>query len=259
MNIKSFLLPNQPISKKAFDILSLSWIAFFLILWIFSPFPFLPKPNEIIQSLRDLWTYDNLAIELFTSMKLYLEAVAVSAMVSLGLCYTATIGLFRPPIAVIGKLRFLSMIGISIMFTMITSNGHQLKLWMLVFSISVFFVTGMADVIAAIPKEQYDLAKTLQFNDWRTLWEIVILGQIHNAFDVLRQNAAIGWMSLSFVESISRSEGGVGALLWNKQKFYQIPGIMAIQLLILGLGIVQDQGLKWLRKVCCPYADMKRG
>jgi len=26
---------------------------------------------------------------------------------------------------------------------------------------------------------------------WRTMWEVVVLGQIDKAFDVLRQNAAI--------------------------------------------------------------------
>src|SRR5208282_5435271 len=147
---------------------------------------------------------------------------------------------FRAVVTALSKLRFLSMVGLSFFFTSATHNQHQEKISMLVFSISVFFVTGMADVIESIPKEQYDLARTLRMGPWRTVWEVVVLGQIDKAFDVLRQNAAIGWMMLTMIESMVRSEGGIGAVLSNANKHFYLNAIMAIQLVILLTGLAQD-------------------
>ena len=154
----------------------------------------------------------------------------------------------------LSKLRFLSMVGLSFVFTVMTHSGRQLKLSMLVFSVSVFFVTGMADVIASIPKEQYDLARTLGMGPWRVVWEIVVLGQIDRAFDVLRQNAAIGWMMLTMIESMVRSEGGIGAVLTTANKHFYLNAVFAIQITILVLGLFQDYMIGAAKRLFCPYA-----
>jgi NitT/TauT family transport system permease protein len=120
----------------------------------------------------------------------------------------------------------------------------------------VFFVTSMASVVATIPKEQFDHARTLRMGEWRVVWEVVILGTAVQAFDVLRQNAAIGWMMLTMVEGIVKSEGGIGVALLNQQKYTNYAGVYAIQLLILAVGILQDYGIVALRKFVCPYADL---
>ena len=57
--------------------------------------------------------------------------------------------------------------------------------------------------------DKFDHARSLRFSDWRVVWEVVVLGTADKAFEILRQNAAIGWMMLTMVEGISRSEGGM--------------------------------------------------
>jgi NitT/TauT family transport system permease protein len=246
--------PNKFLSKKSVQILIFSQLSFLILFWFFSPFVFLPKPTEVYQSFIELWQYDALAQELITSLFLSIESILISIVVSLGLSYLSTIPFFRPAIAVVGKLRFLSLVGLSFFFTLMTSTGHQLKVSLLVFSISVFFVTGMADVISCIPKEQYDLARTLRMNDWQVLWEVVILGQIDKGFDVLRQNAAVGYMSLTMIEAMSRSEGGIGALLLNSNRHFHLSEVFAIQLLILIIGLTQDGVIGYAKKLICPYS-----
>jgi NitT/TauT family transport system permease protein len=226
------------------------------MLWLASPFRFLPKPGEVFRALGDLWTNYGLGGELLTSLLLNVEALIVAALLSVVLAYLSTVALFRPAVMLIGKLRFLSLIGLTFFFTMAVHSGHQLKLSLEVFSVAVFFVTGMVDVVAGIPKEKYDLARTLRMGPWRTLWEVVVLGQADKAFDVLRQNAAIGWMMLSMIESMARSEGGVGALLVTQNRHFYLAAVFAIQLSILGLGLLQDYAIGFLRKLCCPYADL---
>ena len=92
--------------------------------------------------------------------------------------------------------------------------------------------------------------------EWRVVYEVVIVGQSDKAFEVLRQNAAMGWMMLTMVEGISRSEGGVGAMLLNQNKHFHLSAVFAIQLTILLLGLGQDYMIGLLRRVFCPYADL---
>ena len=61
---------------------------------------------------------------------------------------------------------------------------------------------------------------------------------------------------LTMVEGISRSEGGVGAMLLNQNKHFHLSAVFAIQLSILLLGLVQDYGIGLLRTIFCPYASL---
>jgi NitT/TauT family transport system permease protein len=247
--------PNRVISKQ-----TVRWMVGFQLLllffiWAFSPTVFLPKPKEVWQALGEMWQ-EGLGGELITSFILNLEALALATLLSLGMAYLTVIPFFRPIVTLLSKLRFLSLVGLTFFFTLMTRTGHELKLYLLIFSISVFFVTGMAEVVGSIPKEEFDLARTLRMNEWRVVYEVVILGQADKAFEVMRQNAALGWMMLTMVEGISRSEGGVGAMLLNQNKHFHLPAVVAIQMTFLVLGLAQDYGIGLLREVFCPYADL---
>lgn len=249
------LSPNRVISKQTVRwLIGLQLVILFFV-WLFSPTVFLPKPKEVWNALGEMWS-EGLGGELITSFYLNLQAIALSTVLSLLMAYLTVIPFFRPIVSLLSKLRFLSMVGLTFFFTLMATTGHELKLFLLVFSVSVFFVTGMAEVVASIPKEKFDLARTLRMGEWRVVWEVVVLGQIDQAFEVLRQNAAMGWMMLTMVEGISRSEGGVGAMLLNQNKHFHLSAVFAIQLTILVLGLAQDYGIGLLRQVFCPYADL---
>jgi NitT/TauT family transport system permease protein len=247
--------PNRVISKQTVRWMVGFQLVLLVAIWIFSPTVFLPKPKEVFQSLSDLW-FEGLGSELITSFLLNLEAIAIASVLSLLLAYSTVIPFFRPIVTLISKLRFLSMVGLTFFFTLMATTGHQLKVFLLVFSVSVFFVTGMAQVVDSIPKEKFDLARTLRMSEWRVVWEVVVLGQADKAFEMLRQNAAMGWMMLTMVEGISRSEGGIGALLLNQNKHFHLSAVFAIQLTILLLGLGQDYAIGLLREMFCPYADL---
>src|SRR5207237_4344113 len=93
-------------------------------------------------------------------------------------------------------------------------------------------------------------------SEWRVVWEVVILGTADRAFEVLRQNAAIGWMMLTMVEGIVRSEGGVGTMLLNESKHFRLGDVFAIQLVILFVGVFQDYAIGAVKSVVCPYAAL---
>jgi NitT/TauT family transport system permease protein len=163
---------------------------------------------------------------------------------------------FRPIATAVSKGRFLGLIGLTFVFTLMVGGGRPLKVSLLVFGMTVFFVTSMAAEVLAIPREKFDHARTLRMNEWKVVWEVVILGTADRAFEVLRQNAAIGWMMLTMVEGISRSEGGVGAMLLNQNKHFRLAEVFAIQITILLMGMLQDYGIGAARRLLLPYADL---
>jgi NitT/TauT family transport system permease protein len=249
-------LPNRAVSASTMGILILVEAAIALTIWLFSPFKVLPRPLETLSALRDLWMTQGLGQELFVSLKLNLYALGITAVLSLVLSYLTVVPLFRPIVAAISKGRFLSLAGFTFIFTLVVGGGFPLKVSLLVFGITVFYITSMASVIAAIPKEAFDHARTLRMKEWQVVWEVVILGTADKAFEVLRQNAAIGWMMLTMVEGIVRGEGGIGAMLLNANKHFILAEVFAIQIVILLTGLVQDYAIGAARRFCCPYADL---
>ena len=249
--------PNRIISKAALRFIIVFQIAVLLVVWATSSYVFLPKPMDVWRAFVDLWSHEGLGQELIVSFSLNLQAMGWATLISLGLAYLTVVPVFQPIAMAISKGRFLGMVGLTFFFTIIFSSGHRLKVSLLVFGVTVFFVTGMIDVVAQIPKEKFDLARTLRMGEWRVVWEVIVLGKADAAFDAMRQNAAMGWMMLTMVEGISRSEGGIGALLLNQNKHFRLEAVFAIQIAILLIGLFQDYALGLAKKFLFPYADLQ--
>jgi NitT/TauT family transport system permease protein len=254
--LRAAFLPNRAVSGAALQMLIAAQVAIALLIWWRSPFEVIPRPNEVARALGSLWMNQGLGRELWTSFTANLQALAITAVIALGLSYLTVLPAWRPVVTAISKGRFIGLTGLTFLFTLIFGGGHPLKISLLVFGMTVFFVTSMASVVAAIPKEKFDYARSLRMSEWQVVWEVVVLGTADQAIEVLRQNAAMGWMMLTMVESISRSEGGVGAMLLNQNKHFHLAEVFAIQILILVLGMSQDYGIGVVKRIICPYSAL---
>lgn len=255
--LKKIFSPNHDVSKGTMLAIAMFQLIFLVVVWMAAPSVILPKPGEVWHAFVDLWLNQGLGQEFYTSFVTNLEAVVISTGISLMFAYLTVMPFMRPVVGAISKLRFLGLTGLTFFFALMIAGGHELKVSLLVFGMTVFFVTNMAAEIAAIPKEQFDHARTLRMGEWRVVWEVIVLGRADRAIEVLRQNAAIGWMMLTMVEGIVRSEGGVGAMLLNQNKHLHLDAIFAIQIAILAVGMIQDYGIGVIKSVLCPYADLK--
>lgn len=246
------LSPNRPIAVPVYLAYTVASIVTIAIAWQLAAGA-LPTPGEVLHALGRLWTEQGLFDELATSFVLNAEAIAWSTALALGLAYLTVIPAARPLIAAISKLRFTGMVGWAFVFTLWAKDGHQLKLWMLVFGITPFFVTQMAAIVADLPRERFDHARTLGMSEWRVVWDVVVRGTVDQALETLRQSAAIGWMMLTMVEGVVRSEGGIGALMLNENKHLALDAVFALIGVVLLVGVVQDYALGWLRRTACPW------
>jgi NitT/TauT family transport system permease protein len=248
--------PNVQLPRTTFHLMVLTQLLTFALYWVNVDSPLLPKPLEIWHAFVQLTIRDNLFGELATSLTLVSWGMLYTVIISLLLSYLIVIPFFRPLAFIISKLRFLSLVGLSFLFTMMMQNGHNLKTSLLVFGMSVFFITSMVSVILSIPKSEFAHARTLKMKEWEVVWEVIILGKIDQVFDIIRQNFAIAWMMLTMVEKISEAEGGIGALLYNQHKYMHMDAVFAIQLVILLVGIGADYFFGWLKNFLCPYANL---
>lgn len=249
------LRPNQWIPSTSYALLGALWAVLVLGAWFVAP-SYLPSPVRVLDALRNLTANQGLLGELWTSLVLFAESLVLASVLSLGLAYLTVVPAIRPFVMALTKARFLSLVGLTFVFTMLVGGGHPLKVSLLVFGITAFFLTSMVDVVAAVPTERLDHARTLRMGEWRTVWEVIVLGQMGTALDVLRQNAAIGWMMLTMVEGISRSEGGIGALLMDQNKHFNLAAVFAVQGVFLVAGFFQDAVLGWLKTTLVPHASI---
>jgi NitT/TauT family transport system permease protein len=255
---KNAFLPNRPIDRTMFLAFGGVWAVLFLLLWQLSSSPTLPRPAEVWTALGALWWTRGMGPELFTTLGLIVEATAYTVVIAMALAYLTVIPVFRPLVEAISKLRFLGITGLVVAFTLWTGGGHPFKVLLLTFGMTTFFVTAMAQVVTEIPREAFDHMRVLGASEARSVWDVVVRGTLDKALDVLRQNLAISWTMITAVEGYSRSEGGLGAMILDQNKYFKLAEVYAILFVILIVGLLLDYLLGALTRVLCPYAVLER-
>jgi NitT/TauT family transport system permease protein len=253
-SLKNVVLPFTTFSVNRVRMLVTAQAVIALALWMGSDSKLLPSPTDVAHAWWTLVQTQGLVFELWESIKVLLLALLIASGLALAITAAGTAPVFAPFAQFASVLRFLGFAGLTYLFMLMTNDGYQLKLALLVFGITVMMVTAMLAEVRAITPETVDHCKTLGMQHWRITYELVLLGKADRFLDLVRQNAAIGWTLLTMVEGLTRSQGGIGALLLNQNRYFQLSGVFAIQITILVYGIAQDHLLGQLRIALCPYA-----
>lgn len=254
-SIRSWFTPNTHLFSMNARVMVLVQVALLALVWMFASIPFLPQPAGIWNAFIKL-SGEGLPADLATSILTNLEAVGYSIVISLVIVYLGVMPFFRKIASLVSMLRFNGLVGITLFFTILTSSSHALKLSLLIFTLTTWFVTSLLAVLDDIPEEEYEHARTLGMSRWRVVLEVVILGRLDRVLEVLRQNTAIAWVMLTTVEGIVRTEGGIGAMLLTQSKYLKLDEVFAIQITILLLGLFQDWMWGALRRLIFPYSTL---
>jgi NitT/TauT family transport system permease protein len=228
----------------------------FLSLWQSLPAGLIPSPLKIGEGLGEMATSSLLWDNVLASLVLTLKALFFSVLITLVFSYLSVVPFFRPIAVFIVKCRYLTLTGLIFIFTLLTRDGSQLKLSLLVFGIVPFFTTSFMSVIMQINAQEFELCQTLGYSRWECLYEVIIVGKADQVFEIVRQNFAIAWMMITMVEGLSMSEGGVGAMLIKYNKYNDLVHVIALQAVIFGLGLFFDYLLGVLRHWFFPYTKL---
>ena len=63
----------------------------------------------------------------------------------------------------------------------------------------------------------------------------------------------MAWMMIAMVENLCKSDGGIGVIISDQNKYFKFDYVWAIQLLILLTGICMDILLRKVREWLLPY------
>lgn len=248
--------PFEKISRRTFVLMVFGQILLTLVLWQSGSGGLIPQPLKILSAAGHLFTTRLLLDNVLVSLLLTLQALVYSVMVTLLFTYLSVIPFFYALAQFIVKCRYLTLTGLIFVFTLLTKDGSQLKLSLLVFGIVPFFTTSFLSVILHINKQEFELCQTLGYNRWRMLYEVIIVGKADQVFEIVRQNFAIAWMMITMVEGLSMSEGGIGALLIKYNKYNDLTNVLALQGVIFGIGLCFDYLLGTLRHWLFPYTKL---
>lgn len=256
-SLKKIFIPLSELSTQVKMLLIGINVLVALVVWqAFAGGGLIPTPIRVLKALGKLLSGPDFFDNLFSSLSLTLRGMGISMLIALVICYLSLIPFFTPLAKFIIKCRYLTLTGLIFVFTLLTKDGHDLKISLLIFGIVPFFVTSFLSIIDSINVQEYELCKTLRMSNWKTMLEVVIIGKLDQVFEVMRQNFAIAWMMITMVEGLSMSEGGLGTMLIKSNKYLDLGTVFALLVVVFTLGILFDVLLGQLRYWFFPYTKI---
>ncbi|WP_276479862.1 ABC transporter permease [Paraflavitalea pollutisoli] len=256
MDIKRWLRPFESVDRKQQLLIAGVWLLLVMGYWFLSSAGskhLFPTPGQVWEGFRSLYN-EGLVVHVVSSLGLCLQATLLSILVSLLIVYLSPLPVIRPVAQAFSKLRYLPLTGITFYLAILVKDARTMQVSVLFIFMSLYFITSLLSVLKDIPAEEIDHARSLKCSRWEVLWEVVIKGRLDYVIDVLRQNLSITWMMLVTVESILVAAGGLGVLIKNSDKFMNHGRIVALQLVILLVGLLLDRVLHLGRKAFFKYS-----
>lgn len=256
--IKKFVTPFEKINPSQRTIILLIWIVVLIVFWVIGTSGqkhLFPTPGQVLEGFKGLYN-EGLVVHIFNSLKLCFLSIFLATIIALIFAYSWSVPVIKPISEFVTKLRFLPFTGLSFYITLVIHEARNMQIWIMVIFLTTFLTTSLIAVIKDIPQEEFDHAKTLKCNRFEVLWQVIVLGRIDYVIDSIRQNLAITWMMLVTVESIVVASGGLGFLIKNSDKFMNHGRIIALQIIILLIGLILDWGINFLRKAIFRYSKI---
>jgi NitT/TauT family transport system permease protein len=233
------------------------WIAIVIAFWFLNPIKALPLPQEVWDALKKMYSEpgsSGLVYNVYVTLKLNVVGLLYSAAISLAVAYLSVIPLFQPFNKMVQWLRYIPIVGFNLVFLSLFAIGWPMKVAMLTTGMSFFLVTSMTGVIAAIPRMKYELARVLGFGDRQVFYSVVVRPTLPQMIDMIAQNAAIGWVMITAIETFNRTEGGIGAQIYAYNSTNNLAAVYAYLIIIGVIAIIEDWLFLLIKRLLFPYS-----
>ncbi|HKQ75560.1 MAG TPA: ABC transporter permease subunit [Blastocatellia bacterium] len=233
------------------------WVGLLLLVWFFNPIKALPYPGEVLQAFRRMWSVEGsqgLLYNVYVTLKLNIVGLGYASVISLAIAYLSVIPLFQPVNKMVQWLRYIPIVGFNLVFLTLFTIGWPMKVAMLTTGMSFFLVTSMTGVIASIPRMKYELAKVLGYNDWQVFYSVIVRPTLPAMIDMIAQNAAIGWVMITAIETYNRTEGGIGSQIYAYSSTNNLAEVYAYLLIIGVIAVLEDWVFILIKRLLFPYS-----
>jgi NitT/TauT family transport system permease protein len=233
------------------------WVGLLLLVWFFNPIKALPFPGEVLKAFGRMWSAaggQGLLYNVYVTLKLNIVGLGYAAIISLAIAYLSVVPLFQPVNKMVQWLRYIPIVGFNLVFLTLFTIGWPMKVAMLTTGMSFFLVTSMTGVIASIPRMKYELAKVLGYNDWQVFYSVIVRPTLPAMIDMIAQNAAIGWVMITAIETYNRTEGGIGSQIYAYSSTNNLAEVYAYLLIIGAIAVVEDWFFMLIKRLMFPYS-----
>ena len=233
------------------------WIGLLLAVWFFNPIKALPFPREVLRAFGHMWSAagaQGLLYNIYVTLKLNIVGLGYAAIISLAIAYLSVIPIFQPVNKMVQWLRYIPIVGFNLVFLTLFTIGWPMKVAMLTTGMSFFLVTSMTAVIASVPRMKYELAKVLGYNDWHVFYSVIVRPTLPEMIDMIAQNAAIGWVMITAIETYNRTEGGIGSQIYAYSSTNNLAEVYAYLLIIGVIAAAEDWLFKLIKRLMFPYS-----
>ena len=238
--------------------LAIIWLALILGIWFLNPIKALPLPHEVLAAIVKMWRTEQpgqgLAYNVYVTLKLNVVGVGYASIISIIVAYLSVIPIFQPFNKMVQWLRYIPIVGFNLVFLSLFSIGWPMKVAMLTTGMSFFLVTSMTGVVAAIPRMKYELAKVLGYNDWHVFYSVVVRPTMPQMIDMIAQNAAIGWVMITAIETYNRTEGGIGSQIYAYSSTNNLAEVYGYLLIIGVIAVLEDLFFSLIKRLFFPYS-----
>lgn len=232
------------------------WVLLFLLFWVFSPIKALPTPGEVMAAIARMFSEQHLLYHLIVTLKLNVLGLVYATLISLLISYMSVLPALYHFNKAVQILRYIPFIGFNLIFLTLFSIGFSLKVAWLTTGMSFFLVTSMTAVIASIPRMKYELARVLGYNDLQTFYTVVVRPTLPQMIEVVAQNAAIGWVMITSIETYARTEGGIGAQIYQYSSTNNLAEVYGLLIIVGLIALLEDGLFALLRRVLFPYSTI---
>jgi NitT/TauT family transport system permease protein len=219
---------------------------------------FLPTPPQVLQRAQEWLLADDLLADLGVSVARVFGGFLLSAVVALPL--GVLMGTYAPVRALLEPLtdfsRYLPAVAFIPLIMLWVGIDESAKI--AVIFVGTFFqmVLLIAQDIARVPAASVEAAQTMGASNGEVLQHVLIPAARPAMLDTLRSMMGLSWTYLVVAELVAASSG-LGFSILKAQRFLQTDKIFTGILLIGLVGLLTDQGFRWLHRRVFPWHHLR--
>ena len=251
----AYFQPQKSISKSLYITLTVSSFIILLGLWSLLTYTkmvdplFLPTPTSIITSGITLFTQFNFTNDIVVTMYRVLVGFGLALLIGVPLgifmgTYKVVEGFFEPMVSFV---RYMPVSAFIPLFILWIGVGEMEKIAVIFFG-SVFSIILMVAVeVSGTRRELLEAAYTLGTSNFGVLKSVILPASMPGILDSIR--LVLGWAwSYIIVAELIATQSGIGSVIIESQRMFQIGNIIFGILTIGILGLISDFILKKIGK-----------
>lgn len=222
-------------------------------------YPLLPRPDQTIAAFKPLIQEDQLFRNTLRSVWLNMQGYFWAILLAIPLGFL--IGLFPAFRGLFSKqvdtLRYLPLTAVTVVFITWFGLEDQMKIAFLAFGILVYLLPVVVQRIDEVEDVFVTTTFTLGATDWQTIRTVYWPAVMSKLMDDIRVLTAISWTYIIIAELLNRQGGGIGALIYLKQRQGQLDRVFALLIVIVLVGFVQDRLFDYMDRRFFPHKYYK--